>query len=157
MHNGGIISTMSFINYIYIINIGVVVLLALWILAIELRLKKKFRGGGSKNLEQTLSSFGDVLKKLDISREETEKYLITVEKRLRQSVQNVNTIRFNPFQDSGSNQSFAVAFLNEKGDGVVISSLYSREKVSVYAKPIKNYASEYTLSKEEKQAINEIK
>lgn len=157
MHNGGIISTMSFVNYIYIINIGVVALLALWILAIELRLKKIFRGGGSKNLEQTLSSFGGELKKLDISREETEKYLITVEKRLRQSVQNVNTIRFNPFQDSGSNQSFAVAFLNEKGDGVVISSLYSREKVSVYAKPIKNYASEYTLSEEEKQAINEIK
>jgi hypothetical protein len=148
---------MSSINYIYIINIGVVVLLALWILAIELRLKKIFNGGGSKNLEQILSSFGNELKKLDISREETEKYLITVERRLRQSVQNVNTIRFNPFQDSGSNQSFAVAFLNEKGDGVVISSLYSREKVSVYAKPIKNYASEYTLSEEEKRAINEIK
>ncbi|MBU2109639.1 DUF4446 family protein [Patescibacteria group bacterium] len=143
-------------NYAYIIGIAVAVILALWIFLIELRLKKFFRGAKAKGLENILISLGEDLKKLNISQKETEKYLETVEKRLKKSVQNVSAVRFNPFGDAGSNQSFSIAFLNELGDGVVISSLYSREKVSVYAKPIKNYQSEYILSNEEKQAIETV-
>jgi hypothetical protein len=143
--------------YIYT-SLGVVILLlAVWILLIELRLKKIFKGGKAKNLEEILINLNNELKKLNISREKTEKYLETVEKRLKKSVQNVGMLRFNPFKDSGSNQSFAIAFLDESGDGVVISSLYSREKVSIYAKPIKEFQSEYSLSKEEKEAINKAK
>jgi hypothetical protein len=124
-------------NYFYII-IGVVVLaLISWIFLIELRLKKIFRNRNPKDFED----------------EQLIKYLETVERRLKKSVQGIGIIRFNPFEDAGSNQSFSVAFLNEEGDGVVISSLYSREKVSVYAKPIKNYKSEYSLSDEEKEAV----
>ncbi len=140
------------------IAVGVIMLfLALWILSIELRLKRLFRGKKTKDLESVMKEINSELKKLDVSREEMEKYLETVEKRLRQSVQQVGILRFNPFQDSGSNQSFAIAFLNEKGDGVVISSLYSREKVNIYAKPIKNHKSEYQLSREEKEAIEKAK
>lgn len=143
--------------YIYI-SLGVVILLlAIWILLIELRLKKIFRGNKSKNLEEILINLNNELEKLNISKEKTEKYLETVEKRLKKSVQNVGMLRFNPFKDSGSNQSFAIAFLDENGDGVVISSLYSREKVSIYAKPIKEFRSEYSLSKEEQEAINKAK
>jgi ABC-type transporter Mla subunit MlaD len=140
-------------NYFYIIGIVVVLLLAVWIFTIEWRLKKFFRGKQARDLEDVLVNLGQGLKKLDVSRQEIERYLETVERRLRKSIQNVNTIRFNPFGDAGSNQSFAIAFLNEEGDGVVISSLYSRERVRVYAKPIKNYQSEYTLSEEEHEAI----
>jgi hypothetical protein len=140
-------------NYFYIIGIAAAVLLAVWIFTIEWRLKKFFRGKKAKDLEGVLVSLSEELKKLNVSREEIEKYLETVERRLRKSIQNINTIRFNPFEDAGSNQSFAIAFLNERGDGVVVSSLYSRERVNVYAKPIKNYQSEYTLSNEEKNAI----
>lgn len=140
-------------NYIYIIGAGLILVLLVWIILIELRLKKFFKGKKAKDLEGVLLSLSDELKKLNISKNEIEKYLETVEKRLRKSVQNVNTVRFNPFEDAGSNQSFSIAFLNEEGDGAVISSLYSREDVRVYAKPIKNYDSEYTLSNEEKEAI----
>jgi len=140
-------------NYFYIIGMAAVLLLAVWIWTIEWRLKKFFRGKKAKDLEDVLISLSDELKKLTLSKEEIEGYLETVERRLRKSIQNINTIRFNPFEDAGSNQSFAIAFLNEHGDGVVISSLYSRERVNVYAKPIKNYQSEYTLSDEEKEAV----
>ncbi|MBI4692250.1 MAG: DUF4446 family protein [Candidatus Terrybacteria bacterium] len=140
-------------NYINIIGIAVALLLAGWILWIEIRLKKFFKGKRAQDLEEVLISLRDDLKKLNINQEETKKYLETVERRLKNSIQNVNTIRFNPFEDAGSNQSFAIAFLNEHGDGVVISSLYSREGVRIYAKPIKNCQSEYTLTEEEKEAI----
>jgi len=47
--------------------------------------------------------------------------------------------------------------LNEDGDGVVFSSLYSRERMSIFAKPIKNGKSEYELTEEEKEALKKAK
>lgn len=88
-----------------------------------------------------------------------ESYLITVEKRLKKSVQSINTVRFNPFKGtgSGSNQSFSTTFLNEEKDGVIISSLYSRDHISVYSKPVNKGDSEYELSDEERESLNAAK
>ena len=71
----------------------------------------------------------------------------------------VETVRFNPFKGDGSggNQSFSTAFVNEEGDGVVISSLYSRERVSVFAKPVKKMSSEYEMTAEEKESLQKAK
>ena len=142
------------INYSYVIGIVIALLLAIWIFLIELRLKKFFNGKKASDLEGVLHNLTDELKKLNVSKEETAKYLETVEKRLKQSVQHIGAVRFNPFGNSGSNQSFAIAFLNEYGDGVVVSSFYSRESVRIYAKPVKNRQSEYSLTEEEKEAID---
>lgn len=109
----------------------------------------------STNINDSLSFVSNELKDMNKFRQEMEQYLATVERRLKKSVQSVHTVRFNPFKGigAGGNQSFATAFLNEDGDGVLISSLYSREHVSVYSKPIKNKTSEHELSEEEKEAL----
>ena len=92
-------------------------------------------------------------------KEEVGHYLARAEERLKRSVQSVETVRFNPFKGTGDggNQSFATAFINEEGDGVVISSLYSRDRVSVFSKPLKNHTSEHEMSGEEKEALEEAK
>ena len=82
-----------------------------------------------------------------------QKNITTLNEKLRKSIRGLETVRFNPFADQGSNQSFAIGMLNEEGDGVVLSSLYSRERMSVFAKPIKNNKSEYELTAEEKEAL----
>ena len=64
-------------------------------------------------------------------------------------------MRFNPFKDVGGNQSFAIAIVNEDGDGIVLSSLYSRERMSVFAKQIKKGISEVELTEEEKIIVVE--
>ncbi len=116
--------------------IGIVILVnAIWIVKTEKRLKKFFLGKKANNLEDTISSLQNEVKHLQARKLKIE------------------TIRFNPFPDQGSNQSFAIGILNEDNDGVVISSLYSRERMSIFAKPVKNGNSEYELSKEEKQAL----
>ena len=94
---------------------------------------------------------------LDASQRDTSEYLKTINQKLQKSIRGVETVRFNPFKDSGSNQSFATAFLNEEGDGVVISSLYSRERVSIFAKPVKHLVSSYELSEEERGALQNAK
>lgn len=113
----------------------------------------------AKNIAESLSSVSDNLDELKIFRNELEGYLKEVEKRLRKSVQSVHTVRFNPFKGTGggSNQSFATTLINEDGDGVIISSLYSREHVSVFAKPIKNHVTEHELSEEENESLNNAK
>ena len=123
------------------------------------KLKKFLIGSSSKNLDESITNMDGSVKELERFRLELERYLTTVEKRMKKSVQAVQTVRFNPFKGNGSggNQSFATAFLNEENNGVVISSLYSREHVSIYSKPIKNGTSEYELSGEEKEAITEAK
>jgi len=69
-------------------------------------------------------------------------------------LQRVGLVRFNPFGDTGGNQSFALALLNDHGDGVVISSLHSRESTRIYGKPVKKFLEAgFEFSTEEKQAI----
>ncbi len=147
-------------NIILYVSVGCVVLLAVWLGLIELRLKKLFRGKKAGDLEEVMQSLGEDLKNLHISREKTENYLKEVEERLKKSLKRVGIVRFNPFKGSsgqGSNQSFSIALLDEQGDGAVISALYTRDNIKVYAKPVIEYKSEYSLSEEENEAIRKNK
>jgi hypothetical protein len=76
-----------------------------------------------------------------------------LEVRSRGSLQHVGLVRFNPFEDTGSDQSFAIALLDDRRDGIVISSLHGRGQTRVFAKPVEGGASKHTLSDEEAQAI----
>ena len=68
-------------------------------------------------------------------------------------IQKVGTVRYSAFKDTGSDLSFAVALLDENNDGVIFNGIYSREMSNIYAKPIVNGKSEYTLIKEEEEAL----
>jgi hypothetical protein len=69
------------------------------------------------------------------------------------SITKVGVIRFNPFKDTGGDQSFAIALLDSNNNGIVLSSLYAREGTRVYTKPIEKGTSSYNLSEEEEGAI----
>lgn len=70
------------------------------------------------------------------------------------SIHKVGVVRFNPFKDIGGDQSFAIALLDGKNSGLVISSLHTREGTRIYSKPIlKEDSEKYTLTEEEKAAI----
>ena len=133
------------------------VLSIFWILTTEKRLKRFFMGKKAKDLEDTIEILEDQIKKLNENKLRTSEELININSKLRKSIRGLETVRFNPFSDQGSNQSFAISFLNEDEDGVVISSLYSRERTSIFAKPIKNGKSEYELTEEEKVVLSKAK
>ena len=94
-------------------------------------------------------SFKRLSEKVDKLNEKLEDF----EKKSQSMLQGVGVVRFNPFSETGSNQSFSLAILDRKKDGVVITSFYSREGSNVYGKTIKNGESEYSLSEEEQKAI----
>jgi hypothetical protein len=69
------------------------------------------------------------------------------------SLQHMGVVRFNPFHDTGGDQSFAIALVDGHGNGLVLSSLHGRDATRVYAKPLQKWESTYSLTDEEKQAI----
>ncbi|KKU15678.1 MAG: hypothetical protein UX24_C0032G0016 [Candidatus Giovannonibacteria bacterium GW2011_GWB1_45_9b] len=126
-----------------------------WIVYFELRLRRVFGGRKASDLEDIMKEIVKELEDVDNFRGEMEKYLESVERRLRRSAQHVGVVRFNPFHDAGGDQSFSIAIMDEKKNGIVLSSLYGRETSRLYAKPLENASSRYKLSKEEEQAIGE--
>lgn len=143
---------MNTITLFYIIS-GVIVIILLWILMIEIRLKKIFSGTNARNLEEMIVIVGKKINQMEQTQAEINKHLIKIDDRLNKSIRNIETIRFNPFIDAGSNQSFAIAFMNDEGNGVVMSSLYARDRMSIFAKPVVNGKSAFELSSEEKEVL----
>ena len=70
-------------------------------------------------------------------------------------IQHVGMVRYNPFQETGGDQSFSLALADGHGDGLVLSSLHARGSTRVYAKPLQGWESGYPLTDEEKQAIDQ--
>jgi hypothetical protein len=64
-------------------------------------------------------------------------------------------VRFNPFEDTGGNQSFTLALLDANADGIVLSSLHSRTATRVYVKAILAGRSDAQLSAEEVAALRD--
>lgn len=136
---------------------GFVAIILLWIVLTEYRLKKFFAGTKAQNLEEVMVTLGKEIAEIKESQIQIKKHLTTVDSRLNKSIRNVKTIRFNPFVEAGSNQSFAISFLNDEGDGVVMSSLYARDRMSIFAKPILKGKSDFELSQEEKEVLEKSK
>lgn len=68
-------------------------------------------------------------------------------------VQGVGLVRFRAFQDTGGDQSFALALADGEGNGVVLSALYGRGATRLYAKPVQGWLSPKALGEEEEQAL----
>ncbi|UCC64751.1 MAG: DUF4446 family protein [Anaerolineae bacterium] len=76
-----------------------------------------------------------------------------LQRTLGYGVQWVGMVRFNPFRDTGGDQSFAIALADAHGDGIVLSSLHRPDITRVYAKPLLGWQSTHPLTDEELEAI----
>lgn len=125
-----------------------------------LQLKKKldtFFKKGDKDLGKFLNSQIKKLEKQDADLQKISKEISRLNKISKLSFQKVGLVRFNPFKEVGGDQSFSIALLDLSNNGFIVTSIYSRDGNRVYAKTIKNSQSEYSLSGEEKEAIEKAK
>ena len=143
--------------YAGVVALALFVVLAIAVIILSRRLTTLTQGKNGADLETTIASIAKRTKDIESFRAELEEYLYRAETRIRQSVQGVATVRFNPFEGDGmgGNQSFATAFVDEDGNGVVISTLYARERMSVFGKPLIKGDSRYELSEEEREAVRQ--
>lgn len=119
------------------------------------RLKKLTTGTNSHSLEEAIYQLMDDHKIFEGRIERGEEMMARMDSELKSAVRGIATVRYNAFSDVGGKQSFATALISENGTGAVISSIYTRDRMNVYAKPINNFSSEYELSTEEARALKE--
>lgn len=130
-------------------------LLQMWQIS---RLNKRYQrllGGlsGEKTLEEILLNYFNNTRLALDTVQNLDGNCQRLERQLKYCVQNIGLVRYNAFPDAAGDLSFALALLDENGDGVVLSSLYGRNESRIYGKPILRGTSTYHISKEEKAAI----
>ncbi|KNF07095.1 hypothetical protein CLPU_25c00050 [Gottschalkia purinilytica] len=118
------------------------------------KLYKILQGTSGQSLENMLVKYLDDVNKVKTEVLETKEKCEDIESKVKFAVQKVGFIRYNAFNDMGSDLSFSIALLDESLNGFILTSIYGREDSNVYAKPIVNGESNYALSVEEIQALD---
>jgi cell division protein FtsL len=147
-------------NPILFLFLATIVLLVIWniflnyhLWQVKRKLKTFFNGKKATDLEGVLFEEIKRLKKAEKDIEQLFNSSKILKKMASQSIQKIGIVRFNPFKETGGNQSFAIALLDSKDNGLVISSLFTRQGTRIYSKPIEAGQSKYSLSKEEIEAL----
>ncbi len=117
------------------------------------RLAALTRGAEGGTLEAILDAHLDRVDRVSRELDELAARSAVLEATQRRAVQRIGLVRYNPFEDTGGNQSFAIALLDAAGDGLVVNGLHSRTGTRVYAKAIAGGASDTALSDEESEAL----
>lgn len=121
------------------------------------RLRKKIDlfllGKNASSLEESISNLVEETNTLQSNLGKIPEEQSKQQKMLTSTIKKIGIVRFNPFNNTGGDQSFAIALLNSEDSGILISSLYLREGTRIYAKPVQKLKSTYPLSEEEENAI----
>jgi septal ring factor EnvC (AmiA/AmiB activator) len=121
------------------------------------RIRSLSSGKNGNSLESTITQALENIKALQEENKSLRNHIASLDKRLLKTLQQPPIKRFNAFADSGGNQSFATAFITEEGNGVALSTIYSREKTSVFAKQISHYTATQELTSEEQEVLDTAK
>lgn len=139
-----------------------ITLLVLYVLnSIKLsRLRKNYADfmskiGKGENIDDMLHEYIKKVEDIKNENAEIEKYCEKLDNQARETLKKIGLIRYNAYKDTGSNLSFALSILNENNTGIVLNGIYGRDTSNIYAKPVVDGKSEYALSREEEQAIQQ--
>lgn len=147
----------SYLIISFVLNIIFFILFIIGFIKI-INIKKEYnifmkKLGKGKNMEEILNRHFDKVQFVQKQNEEILDYCRKIDTNFAKTISKVGIVRYSAFRDTGSDLSFTLALLNKNNDGVVLNGIYSREMSNIYAKPIQNAESTYTLSNEEKEAI----
>jgi len=142
-------------NWIYIVLIIFDITLLAWVFVLRKKMKIFLKGAKVMDIEEVVTEQTKIIKEIKGDFKKLSDWNSDLQKICDISISKVGVVRFNPFKDTGGDQSFAIALLDSNNNGLVISSLFSREGTRIYTKPIEAGKSiNYNLSEEEQQAIN---
>ena len=149
--------TLSMVAVSLVVAVLVLAAWVAWLQRSEALLRRRLRrvlpegetGGIDEILDRQLKRVEGLSERVDA----LNKLHHELENLTQRTIQKVGVIRYNPFSDTGGDQSFAIALLDSLGNGVVLSSLHSRTDTRVFAKPVQSGRSKFQLSDEEQDAI----
>lgn len=108
-----------------------------------------------KNEEKLILKIDENKKEMEEKIEKINNSIQYTNKKLKNAVQKVAMVRYNPFDEVGGELCYAIALLDENNNGIIINSIYGREACYSYAKEITNgECLKHSISEEERQALN---
>lgn len=148
----------SFINVVLLTLLAWVIILSFFLWQTRHHYNTLIKGTSSKTLKEVLEK---ILANLGVSQKRVDELVTRCEKIESDGLlhaQRIGLVRFNPFKETGGDQSFILAILDGRDNGMVISSLHGRSGTRWYAKTvIEGKGKEHELSEEEQQAIKQAK
>jgi hypothetical protein len=154
---------LTFSNSAVMLLIGLVIVVLIWLAGLTIyiwraRSARKKVGLVIKKDSEILDVIYSLAEKIDGLADKQERLTLAGKRNrnlLGKTIRHTAIVRFDAFPEVGGRLSFAAAFLDEEGNGLVLSSINGRSEGRVYAKPIADRKSEYPLSEEEEAAIRE--
>lgn len=145
------------IGLIILVFILIIILIASLISTSKMkdRYRKIMKGTNNKNLEELLVSSLDKIDNMEEITNEVKDMCNKTSKKVSSCIQKVAMQRYKAFEDIGSDLSYSIALLDGSNNGVIITSIYSRNESITYAKPIDDGISRYDLSQEESNVLHQ--
>ncbi|MBI3671622.1 DUF4446 family protein [Candidatus Azambacteria bacterium] len=142
-------------NILLIILSLLVFVLIIQNIFLRMKYKKIFRQNEGFSMEDVLSSHFSRTDSIEKEIKNIFDKILKIESHSKGLVQSAKIKRYNPFKDSGSDQSFTISLLDGKNNGLLLTGLHSREGIRIYAKPVENGVSQHKLSEEESEILKE--
>jgi len=149
-------STVLFL-FICVIILFCITIALTWLYVRQQRFFSAFtRNITSKDLKTLLQHLAESLEAIDQKTAQNEADIAKFSQESQSHFQKIGFIRFNPFSDTGGDQSFCLCLLDAHHNGVVITSLHNREQTRIYAKTVhQGKSDQQTFFEEEKQALKQ--
>lgn len=117
--------------------------------------KQLFPKDNSRDIRNKFKEILEAISGFEKNNQILENRLTGLKKEGLVNLQKLAVLKYNPYNDTGGDQSFSLALLDGKMDGVLVTSLHSRAGTRIYLKNIKNGKSELKLSTEETEVLNQ--
>jgi hypothetical protein len=146
-------------NTTLIFLLTIIVIVFIWnivLTVLVIKNKKKndsFFEFGDSNIRELLENINKKNKEIIIKNSKIENDLNRIGDIIKNSYQKTGFLRYNPFKDTGGDQSFSLAILDLDNNGYIITSIHGREVNRVYAKQVVKGVSKHNLSAEETEAL----
>jgi len=142
------------------IQLIILIVVSIWLLVLSIFLfiifsffRKLSKGIKEPDIKKTLNKILAAETKNQSEIQEIKREIQNIKHSDLEHIQKVLLVRFNPFKEIGGDHSFCFVLLDGKENGVIITTLHTRDRTRIYAKTIKNGKSEFELSNEEKKAL----
>lgn len=148
MYSPWVVPLVAVVFFIWLVSLSIII----W--KEKAFLKTIFPKSGERDIRKKFEENSSLIGGFDLKINSVKRQVEEIEKIGLGHISRVELLRYNPYDDTGGDQSFSVALLNSEGNGVVFTSLHARSGTRVFAKPvIKAKAAKYQFSKEEEQVV----
>lgn len=113
------------------------------------------RGKDAETMEDSILNFFDRIECLEDAEKKMHKDIREIKDNLKITYQKTGLVKYDAFREMSGALSYSLALLDKENNGVLISSMYSREGCYTYAKEIANGECKINLSDEEQEALKQ--